>query len=306
MTVPGPHGFFTPGMWFGLTIVFSFGIIFQPHMFMRYYTAVSGRTIKWLGATAPIYLMTLFIPGALVGLGGALAMPDLEIPDRIFPLMLFEHASPWLTGLILAGATAAAMSTLDSILHANMSVLTRDVYQRYLVPAATQAHYVWVGRAIVVVLLAVGYVLSVTTFEFLVVLVALSGAGALQLMPAIVGICFPSRRLLSSAGVLAGIGAGMAALYVTLVVAPHPMGLHGGVWSLLLNFVVAYGVSAVTRPPSAETVARIHGELERYVYGSAPEAAGPEERRAGPETEAAPTVGAPPEAGAASPAAGNS
>ena len=32
----------------------------------------------------------------------------------------------------IAGAAAAAMSTLDSILHANMTVLTRDLYQRYL------------------------------------------------------------------------------------------------------------------------------------------------------------------------------
>ena len=85
LTVPGPQGFFTPGMWFGLMVVLSFGIIFQPHIMIRYYTAASARTIKWLGATIPLFLMTLFIPAALVGLGGALAMPNIEIPDRIFP-----------------------------------------------------------------------------------------------------------------------------------------------------------------------------------------------------------------------------
>ncbi len=128
LTLPGPQGFFTPGMWFGLMVVLSFGIVFQPHMIARYYSAVSGSTIKWLGATTPIFLMTLFIPAALVGLGGAVAMPDLEIPDRVFPELLFLHAPPWLTGIILAGAAAAAMSTLDAILHGNMTVLTRDVY----------------------------------------------------------------------------------------------------------------------------------------------------------------------------------
>ncbi|SVE00231.1 uncharacterized protein METZ01_LOCUS453085 [marine metagenome] len=44
--------------------------------------------------------------------------------------------------------------------------------------------------------------------------------------------------------------------------------MHGGVWSLLVNAAVAVGVSAVTRPPSDETIERIHGELERFVYGS--------------------------------------
>jgi SSS family solute:Na+ symporter len=254
-------------MWFGMTIALSFGIVFQPHMMIRYFSAASGNTIKWLGATTPIYLMTLYIPAALVGLGGALVLPDLAIPDQVFPELLFRYAPAWLTGVILAGATAAAMSTLDSILHSNMTVLTRDVYQRYIAPDASQLHYVWVGRILVIVLLAVGYVLSVGTFGFLVTLVTLSGSGALQLMPAIVGVCFPGRRLYTRAGVLAGIGTGLAVLYLTLVVVPHPLGLHGAVWSVVINFLVTVGVSRITPPPSPLTVARIHGEVERYVYG---------------------------------------
>ncbi len=267
LTLPGPEGFFTPGMWIGFMVVFSFGIIFQPHLMIRYYTAASAQTIKWLGATTPIFLMTLYIPAALVGLGGALAMPDIEVADRIFPEMLFGYAPAWLTGVILAGATAAAMSTLDSILHANMTVLTRDIYQRYVAPHARPGHYILVGRVLVVALLVVGYLLTVNTSELLVVLVALSGAGALQLMPAVLGVCFPTRRLLTRTGVLAGIGVGLATLYLTLVVIPHPLSLHGGIWSVLINFIVTMGVSRCTRPPTAATVWRIHGEMERFVYG---------------------------------------
>ena len=266
LSLPGPEGFFTPGMWIGMTITLSFGIIFQPHMMMRYYTAVDAKTLKLLGATTPIYLMTLYVPAALVGLGGAVAMPGLDVPDRIFPELLFAHAPPILTGVILAGATAAAMSTLDSILHANMSVLTRDIYQRYVAPDRGHGHYLWVGRGIVAALLVVGYLLSVRTFDFLVVLVTLSGSGALQLMPAIVGVCFPMRRTLTRAGVLSGLLAGLGTLYVTLVVTPHPLGLHGGVWALLLNVAVVLVVSAVTEGPTEETLNRIHGELERQIY----------------------------------------
>jgi solute:Na+ symporter, SSS family len=277
LTLPGPQGFFTPGMWVGMGIALSFGIVFQPHMMIRYYSAVDGKTIKWLGATTPIYLMTLYIPAALVGLGGALVLPDLAIPDQIFPELLFRFAPPLLTGVILAGATAAAMSTLDSILHSNMTVLTRDVYQRYVAPEATQAHYVLVGRLIVVGLLAVGYLLSVKTFAFLVTLVTLSGSGALQLMPAIMGVCFPGGRVFTRGGVLAGVGTGLAVLYLTLVPTlnplagivdvPHPLGVHAAVWSIVANFAVTIVVSRLTLPPSPETIRRIHGEVERFVYG---------------------------------------
>jgi solute:Na+ symporter, SSS family len=265
LTLPGPHGFFRPGMWFGMSIVLSFGIIFQPHIMIRYYSAVSGRTLKWLGATTPIYLMTIYIPAALVGLGGAVVLPGLKVPDRIFPELLFRFSPAWLTGIVLAGATAAAMSTLDSILHANMTVLTRDVYQRYLVRNASQRHYITVGRLIVLGLLLIGYVLSITSGQLLVVLVALSGAGALQLMPAVLGVCFPTRRPFTRDGVLAGIGAGLATLYLTLIVVPHPLGLHGGVWSLLANVLVTIVTSRLTSPPSTATVSRIHGTIERFV-----------------------------------------
>ena len=267
LTLPGPEGLFTPGVWFGMTIALSFGIVFQPHMMIRFYTAASARTLKWLGATTPIYLMTLYIPAAMVGLGGALVLPDLEIPDRVFPELLFQYAPAWLTGLILAGATAAAMSTLDSILHSNMTVLTRDIYQRFVAPERSQAHYVMFGRGVVLILLAVGYVLSVSTFDFLVTLITLSGAGALQLMPAILGVCYPGRRCTTRAGVIAGISAGLITLYVTRVLVFQPLGIHEAIWSLAVNFAVTIVVSRVSEPPSERTRARIHGEIERFVYG---------------------------------------
>ncbi len=268
LSLPGPEGFFTPGMWLGMTIALSFGIIFQPHMMIRYFTAASSKTLKLLGATTPIYLMTLFIPAAFVGLGGALILPDLATPDRVFPELLFRFAPPWLTGLILAGATAAAMSTLDSILHSNMTVLTRDVYQRYVAPDRSQRHYLAFGRCVVVVLLVVGWLLTVVNLDYLVVLVMLSGVGALQLMPGVLGVCYPNReRLTTGAGVVAGIGAGLVTLYLTRVYFYQPFGVHEAVWSLGVNFVVTIIVSQVSRQPSKATVERIHGEVERFVYG---------------------------------------
>ncbi len=262
LTLPGPEGFFTPGMWFGMTIVLSFGVILQPHMLIRFFSARSGRTLKLLGATTPIYLMTLYIPAAMVGLGGALVMPGLETADQIFPRLLFEYAPAWLTGLILAGATAAAMSTLDSILHSNMTILTRDVYQRFIAPDSDEVRLLKVGRLIVVALLVVAYLLSVSSSELLVIIVTLSAAGTLQLLPAICGVCFVSRWRPTSSGVLAGISAGLIVLYVTTIELPHPLGLHGGIWALMVNGGATLIVSSLTQRPSTETVRRIHGVLQ--------------------------------------------
>jgi SSS family solute:Na+ symporter len=268
LTLPGPQGFFTYPMWFSMMITLSFGIVLQPHIMIRYYTAIDARTLKWLGATIPIFLVTLFIPTALVGLGGALIMPGIAIPDRIFPELLFVYAPAWLTGFILAGATAAAMSTLDSILHANTAVLTRDIYQRYIRVDADPAHYVAVSRVFIVSFLLIGYILTVYTFEYLVVLVVLSAAGTLQLLPAVLGVTFPTRMRLSATGVVSGMAVGLVVLFFTLVVWPHPLTLHGGVWGLLANGLTAVLVSRQTKSPSAATVNRIHGAIEELVYGA--------------------------------------
>jgi len=251
LTLPGPRGFFSYPMWFSLGIVLSMGIVLQPHLFLRYYTAVNARTLRWLGATTPIYLMSLYIPAALIGLGGALVLPDLQVADRIFPELLLRYAPGWLTGIILAGGTAAAMSTLDSILHANMTVLTRDIYQRTLRPNASQAHYVFVGRLVVVGLLIVGFALSVTRLEFLVILVSLSGAGALQLWPAVMGALYPQRFRYTTAGVLTGLTAAMLTLVATLILWPYPLGFHGGIWAVVVNFVVT-GIVSKWAPAGGE------------------------------------------------------
>ena len=117
-------------------------------------------------------------------------------------------------------------------------------------------------------LLLVAFLLSITSSELLVVVVTMSGAGALQLMPGICGVCFPGRRLLTRTGVGAGIAVGLVVLYSTTIIYPHPLTLHGGVWALVLNWVTAWAVSRVTRAPSARTVGRIHGALEEFVYGT--------------------------------------
>ena len=43
--------------------------------------------------------------------------------------------------------------------------------------------------------------------------------------------------------------------------------MHGGLWGLFANTLLAVAVSAFTPGPSRETVARVHGEVERFVYG---------------------------------------
>ncbi|MEQ8764762.1 MAG: sodium:solute symporter family protein [Planctomycetota bacterium] len=255
LTLPGPQGFFGNANWFAFGWIFSLGILLQPHLFMRYYSAIDAKTVRWLGATTPIYLTTLFIPAALVGLSGLILLPDLQGSDidLVLPRLLTGHVSPWLAGLILAGAAAAAMSTVDSIIHANMTIFTRDLYQRFVKPDASDRQLVFVGRFLAWGLLLIAYLLTTIRPDFLVRLVGLSGAGAMQLAPCVAGALFPKWIRFTSKGACAGLVVGLIVLIDGTISPTHQvLGLHPAILAVLVNLVVTSLVSRVTKPHSEE------------------------------------------------------
>ena len=93
----------------------------------------------------------------------------------------------------------------------------------------------------------------------------------MQLLPGTLGVCYPTRRPFTKSGVLAGIGVGLTVLYLTLVTFPHALGIHGAIWSIAANFATCIIVSLFTKASSEETIGRIHGAVEDYVYGSGEE-----------------------------------
>ena len=102
------------------------------------------------------YPMT-FIWG-LVGLCAAVLFPDLiaNNPDNAMPKVVTTLLPVGTIGAAITALYAAGMSSCDSLLTSMSTVLTRDIYQRFLVRDKSDMHYVWAGRAAIVLLLAGG------------------------------------------------------------------------------------------------------------------------------------------------------
>lgn len=219
----------------------SLASIIQPAQWMRLYAARSSTTLRKSAVAFAIILPCCFLFGVLlVGLGGralhpptATATGDLILPeglaatDQIVVLMIRQHL-PVLLGevglvlvaLILVAIMAASMSSADSNLHALSAVVTRDVYDRFLRPGASERERAWVGRLVIVVAtgvaLLVSYV-SETNAEFgllrtIAQFFLLALAFSCQLLPATLDVLFVRR------GTPAGAAAGMAAGLLTVLV----------------------------------------------------------------------------------------
>ena len=74
----------------------------------------------------------------------------IENTDHVFPTFIVTYLPVGLKGLMLAAVFAAAMSSLDSALSALSSSAVVDLYKAYVVPGASDRHYLMVSRLCVV------------------------------------------------------------------------------------------------------------------------------------------------------------
>jgi SSS family solute:Na+ symporter len=138
---------------YGLTInIGNFGV--DQGYVQRYITARSDGAAKrsvWLGALlyVPVAAVFFFIGTALFAFYQARPelMPlgfDADAPsDRVFPLFIVTRLPAGLAGLVIAGIFAAAM---DPSLNSMATLTLRDLYQRYLRPAADERESLLVLR----------------------------------------------------------------------------------------------------------------------------------------------------------------
>jgi SSS family solute:Na+ symporter len=119
------------------------------------------------------------IPWAIIvfGMGTAIfvfyqANPDALAPglraDAVVPFFISQQLPAGLSGLIIAGIFAAAMSSLDSAIHSVSTVLTTDVYRRFRGGGTDQSRLL-IARGLTLLLGAfgTGIALLMTTAEIL-------------------------------------------------------------------------------------------------------------------------------------------
>ncbi|MBI4558902.1 MAG: sodium/solute symporter [Candidatus Hydrogenedentes bacterium] len=70
--------------------------------------------------------------------------------DSILPFFVIKYLPQGLTGLVIAGVLAAAMSSLSSSINAISAVSIVDVYKRRIAQQQSDKHYVYVAKAIAI------------------------------------------------------------------------------------------------------------------------------------------------------------
>ena len=147
-----PASFFDLGAWgwptiaaLGLSTVMSF--FTSMDSYTRCIAAKDARTAR----TGTIYaaVLVLIIAGAstFLGMAGKLILPDLASSNNVIAALVVELFPHGLKGLVLIGVLSAIMSTADISVLTGSASLTKDIYQRYFHPEASEKALMRVGLA---------------------------------------------------------------------------------------------------------------------------------------------------------------
>jgi Na+/proline symporter len=162
----------------------------------------------------PVFM--LLFPGMI---SHVLYCDCLEETDEAYPSLVKNDFPRGLVGLIVASMIAALMSSLSSTFNSGSTVLTMDIYKRFLNPDASDATLVKVGRFATLALVGLSYlwlpVVGANSSGIFLFLVGVTGR--IQPTLAVVmllGLLWPRTN---SEGALAGLCLGLTIGIISLV-----------------------------------------------------------------------------------------
>jgi cation/acetate symporter len=214
---------------------------------------------------------------------GVLQLADFVIKSTDFVVLATPEIAglPFVvTGLVMAGGLAAALSTADGLLLTISNALSHDLYYKIINPNATIVKRLTTARILLVVAAVAGAYVATFRINIIVAVVAyafaLAGSG---FFPALVMGIFWKRA--NKQGAIAGMAVGFLTALVLIVIGRnwgiYPFGIKevgSGVIGVPVGFIVIWLVSLMYPAPDQKTQDLV--ESVRYPKGTTLKLAGVE------------------------------
>ncbi len=289
MKQTGPGFAFGPGAgrdFHPLSLAFSYFVMWaitgmgQPSTLVRLMAFRDSKTLRYSMIYLTFYNFIIYVPLVLIFVMARSILPDLKTPDEAMPSLVITLANPYLAGLIMAAPYGAVMSTVSGFLLIVSSGLVRDVYQRFLRPAASERELAFASYAATIAVGVLVALLAMRKLEFLQLIIVFSSAGMASafLVPALFA-AFWRRATAQGAMAACLVGAGtMLLLYgigmlpqdspIVRLLPPNPeigapsasfrpyylMGFDPCVWGLLASLIAGVVVSLLSPKPDPRWV----------------------------------------------------
>jgi SSS family solute:Na+ symporter len=232
-SAPPPH----PGYWditysagagsgWAMVALLTPAFIISPGLLQKVYGAADERTVRiGIASQGVVQMLFGFLP-VFFGVAALAAGIQVDNPNLVLPRVLATELPVVVGALGLAAVFSAEVSTCDAILFMLSTSLSKDLYKRFVNPAADDRRVLLVARMAALAGGAAGVVLAIqleTVVGALSIFYSLLGAALF--VPVIGGLY---TRRAATAEALASIAAGVGTL---LVVHVATGGRGFGVWN---------------------------------------------------------------------------
>lgn len=247
LAVPGP-GFFNLKTFIGLSLPWFFFSLSNPQVSQRLFIP---RSLTHMRTMIMVFLVFGFIYtliSILWGFSARVLIPGLPKADLATPgLLAMDIVPAGIALIVMVGITAAAISTINSIILTLSSMISRDVFKR-LNPDLDESKQLYIGRVFVLLFAVIAFLFATMRLGLIAVLSVASSAGLLVTVPALVGAFFWKRGT-AAAAIASILGGGLVALWLQLS-GVKPLGWWPGVWSGIISTLLFITVSYFTKPPA--------------------------------------------------------
>ncbi len=247
LAVPGP-GFFNFKPFLGLSLPWFFFSLSNPQVSQRLFVprSLSHMRIMVMGFLVFGFIYTLI--SILWGFSARILLPGLPSADLATPALLAStHVPQSLALLIMLGITAAAISTINSIILTLSSMVSRDILAKINIRITGEKELA-LGKIFVPIFAAAAFLFATLRLDLIVILSVASSAGLLVTVPPIAGTFFWKRG--TAGGAIAGIIAGGVIAFWFQFGDIRPLGWWPGIWSGIVSSSLFILVSLLTKPPA--------------------------------------------------------
>jgi solute:Na+ symporter, SSS family len=225
-----------------MLILLGPGFVVSPGLVQKAYGAASIRALKiGIGVAGVGSLAFSFLP-VLLGMAARVNHPDIASQNLVLPTVMMAELPVLVGALALAAVFSAEVSTCDAILFMLSTSASRDVYQRFVNPAASPAQVLRVARTAALAGGVLGMLLAVQLATIVDALrIFYSVLIATLFVPVVAALLSPratSRDAITS--IACGIGAMMAVYFGTDRTGWADPGLWG-----LVGSAVGFGASCL-------------------------------------------------------------
>ncbi|WP_144549849.1 sodium:solute symporter [Bacillus sp. X1(2014)] len=248
--------------WFISTVLLTaLGFYMWPHTFGSIYSAQSSKVFRKNAIIMPLYqLVLLFV--FFVGFAAILQVKGLEGADGDLALLKLSMQTfdPWVVGLIGAAGLLTAIVPGSMIMMSAATLLAKNVYKVF-VPKASDQQVSKLAKNLVPVVAIIALYFTFKGGDTLVTLLLMGYSLVTQLFPALV-FSLAKKNVVTKAGAFAGIAVGVFTVaYITISASTvgtlfpelpqFVKDLNVGVIALIINLVVTFAVSFVTKSATA-------------------------------------------------------